>query len=446
MRKTVLGFLMVVAVVCSAAIAQSSSPTMAPVESAMVKAVDAETPAAIGLLEKLVNINSGTMNFAGVVAVKDVVAPQIETLGFKVQWTPMESLDGRAGDLVAEHACPAGAGKCGKRLLLIGHMDTVFEPSSSFQKYSIVPGTNGNVATGPGVNDMKGGLVVMLTALKAMKAAGMLDNAEIRIVLSGDEEKHGTPASVSRKDMIDAAKRSDVALEFEAGGLVNGKDVQSISRRSAGNWRLETSGRTGHSSQVFSERMGDGAVYELARILDEFRKELREPGLTYNVGLVLGGATATMNANGTGGEATGKVNVVPPAALALGDIRTLDNEQSARVQAKMRAIVADHLPKTGATITFEEGYPAMAATEGGHALVKQLNEVNAALGLPVMEEMDPMLRGAGDIAFVAPYVPGLVGTGVMGEGAHAEGETVFLDSIPKQAKRMALLMYRLSKN
>ena len=419
---------------------------MAPVESAMVKAVDAETPAAIGLLEKLVNINSGTMNLAGVVAVKDVIAPQIEALGFKVEWMPMESLDGRAGDLVAEHPCPAGTGKCGKRLLLIGHMDTVFEPSSSFQRYSIVPGTNGNVATGPGVNDMKGGLVVMLTALKAMKAAGTLDNAEIRIVLSGDEERHGTPVSVSRKDMIDAAKRSDVALEFEAGGIVNGKDVQSISRRSAGSWRLETSGRTGHSSQVFSERMGDGAVYELARILYEFRRELKEPGLTYNVGLVLGGATTTMNANGTGGEAMGKTNVIPPASLALGDMRTLDNEQTARVQAKMRAIVADHLPRTGATISFEEGYPAMAPTEGGHALVKQLNEVNAALGLPVMEEMDPMLRGAGDIAFVAPYVPGLVGTGVMGEGAHAEGETVFLDSIPKQSKRMALLMYRFSKS
>jgi len=417
---------------------------MAPVESAMVKAVDAETPAAVALLENIVNINSGTMNLAGVVAVKDVVAPRIEALGFKVQWMPMQNLDGRAGDLVEKHPCPAGTGKCGKRILLIGHLDTVFELSSSFQKFSIVPGTNGNVATGPGVNDMKGGLVVMLTALEAMKAAGVLDNAEIRIVLSGDEERHGEPISVSRKDMIDAAKRSDVALEFEAGGIVSGKEVQSISRRSAGSWRVETSGRTGHSSQVFSERMGDGAVYELARILDAFRKELREPGLTYNVGLVLGGATATMNTNGTGGEATGKTNVVPPMTLALGDMRTLDNEQTARVQAKMRVIVADHLPKTGAMITFEEGYPAMAPSEAGHALVKQLNEVNATLGLPAMEEMDPMLRGAGDIAFVAPYIPGLVGTGVMGDGAHAEGETVFLDSIPRQAKRMALLMYRLS--
>jgi glutamate carboxypeptidase len=442
MNKTGFAGVLVVAAVCSMGVAQK--PPSA-VESAMVKAVDAETPAAIGLLEKLVNINSGTMNLAGVVAVKDVVAPQIEALGFKVQWMPMESLDGRAGDLVAEHPCPAGSGKCGKRILLIGHLDTVFELSSSFQRYSIVPGTNGNVATGPGVNDMKGGVVVMLTALRAIKAAGVLENAEIRIVLSGDEERHGEPVSVSRKDMIDAAKRSDVALEFESGGMVNGKEVQSISRRSAGTWRVETSGRTGHSSQVFSERMGDGAVYELARILDAFRRELREPGLTYNVGLVLGGAIATMNANGTGGEAAGKSNVVPPVALALGDMRTLDNEQTTRGQAKMRAIVADHLAKTGATITFEEGYPAMAPTEAGHALVKQLNEVNATLGLPAMDEMDPMLRGAGDIAFVAPYVPGLVGTGAMGEGAHAEGETVFLDSIPRQAKRMALLMYRLSK-
>jgi glutamate carboxypeptidase len=444
--KKIVGPFLLAAGVCFVAMASAQTSTMAPVEGAMVQAVDAETPAATALLEKLVNINSGTMNLAGVVAVKDVLVPRIEALGFKVQWVPMESLDGRAGDLVAEHACPAGTRKCGKRILLIGHMDTVFEPNSSFQRYSIVPGTNGNVATGPGVNDMKGGLVVMLTALEAMKAAGVLENAEIRIVLSGDEEHHGEPVSLSRRDMIDAAKRSDVALEFESGGMVNGKEVQSISRRSAGSWRLETSGRTGHSSQVFSERMGDGAVYELARILDAFRKELREPGLTYNVGLVLGGATAAMNANGTGGEATGKTNVVPPVALALGDMRTLDNDQTARVQAKMRAIVADHLPKTGATITFDDGYPAMATTEAGHALVKQLNEVNATLGLPVMEEMDPMLRGAGDIAFVAPYVPGLVGTGAMGEGAHAEGETVFLDSIPRQAKRMALLMYRLSKN
>jgi glutamate carboxypeptidase len=446
MNKTFVASLLAAAGLSSSAMVQAQTAAPTAMETAMLKAVDAEAPSAVALLEKLVNINSGTMNLPGVIAVKDVVMPQIEALGFKVRWVPMEAFDKRAGDLVAEHPCPAGTGKCGKRLLLIGHMDTVFEPSSSFQRYSIMPGTDGKIATGPGVNDMKGGLVVMLSALKAMKAAGALDRAEITIVLSGDEEKHGDPVSISRKDMIEAGKRSDVALEFENSSRIDGKDMVRISRRSSLTWRLETTGQTGHSSQIFRDSMGYGAVYELARILDQFRRELPEQGLTFNVGMVLGGATVTVDEKGTGGGATGKSNVIPPAGLALGDIRTLNNEQTERVEAKMRAIVADHLAKTGATMEFQEGYPAMAATDGGQALVKQLNEVNASLGLPQEEVMDPMLGGAGDIAFVAPYVPGLVGTGAMGEGAHAEGETVYLDSLPRQAKRMAVLMERLSKN
>jgi glutamate carboxypeptidase len=424
--------------------AQTSAPDAT--ETAMTKAVDAENPAALALLEQIVNINSGTMNLPGVVAVKDVIMPQIEALGFKTRWVPMQVLDQRAGDLVAEHPCPAGAGKCGKRLLLIGHMDTVFELNSSFQKYSIVPATEGKVATGPGVADMKGGLVVMLSALKAMKAAGTLDKAEIAIVLSGDEERPGQPSSTSRKDMIEAAKHSDVALEFENGSRADGKDTVRTSRRSAITWELQTTGRTGHSSGVFNDTLGYGAIYELARILDQFRVELREDGLTYNVGLVLGGATAAYNDTKTGGTATGKSNVVSPLALAAGDLRTLSNEQTERVESKMRKIVADHLAKTGATIGFTELYPAMAETEASKALVVKLNEINATLGLPVEDTVDPRLGGAGDIAFVAPYVPGLVGVGALGAGAHAEGETIYLDSLPTQAKRMAVLMYRLGKH
>ncbi len=442
MRILTLTSLLTAAVLCSAPVLAQA---LSPIEASMVHAVDAESPAAVALLEKIVDINSGSMNLPGVIAVKDVIAPQIEALGFKVRWVPMEAFDKRAGDLVAEHACPAGTGRCGKRLLLIGHMDTVFEQSSKFQRYQIVPDTNGNVATGPGVNDMKGGLVVMLSALKAMKAAGALDNAEITIVLSGDEEAHGEPVEVSRRDMIEAGKRSDVALEFENNSRINGKDMVRISRRSSISWTIETSGISGHSSQIFNDHFGYGAIYELTRILDQFRTQLPEHGLTFNVGMILGGATAVEDATHTGGTATGKSNVIPPVALAKGDIRTLSNDQTDRTEAKMRAIVQDHLPKTGATITFSEGYPAMAESAGAHALVTQLNEVNTSLGLPTQEIMDPMLGGAGDIAFVAPFVPGLVGVGAMGEGAHAEGETVFLDSLPKESKRMALFMYRLSK-
>ena len=431
--------LLLLAAACLPARAQAPDPT----EARMIKAIDAETPASIALLEQLVNINSGTLNLPGVLAIKDIVEPRIKALGFQTTWHPMEQIDKRAGDLVATHPCPAGPGKCGKRILAIGHMDTVFELSSPFQKYSIVPNTNGNTATGPGTNDMKGGLVILLTALEAMKTSGALDHADITIVLSGDEESHGNPLSISRKDMIEAAQHSDVAFEYETGGLVKGIDAASISRRGSIAWRLETTGKTGHSSGVFNNSMGYGAIYELTRILDAFRTQLLEPGITYNVGIIAGGTSATVK--GSDVAITGKSNVIPPVALANGDLRCLSDEQAAKIQAKMQAIVSAHLPQTSATLTFNDGYPAMPATPAGHALVKQLNEVNATLGLPPMEEMDPMLRGAGDISFVAPYIPGLVGTGAMGSGAHAEGETVLLDSIPRQAKRSALLIYRLSK-
>jgi glutamate carboxypeptidase len=419
-----------------------------PVEAAMVKAVDGETPGAVALLEKLVDINSGTMNFAGVVRVKDVLAPQIEALGFKVQWDSMVEKDGRAGDLVAEHPCPAGAGKCGKRLLLIGHMDTVFEASSPFQKFEMMPGTDGRVATGPGTCDMKGGLVVMLDSLRAMKAAGVLKDSEITIVLSGDEEDAARPIAVSRKDMVDAAKHSDVALEFENAfrdGGVDGVDAVRIGRRSSITWHLETTGKSGHSSLIFGDKLGYGAIYELARIVDAFRTQLREPGLTYSVGLVLGGGTAEMDAAKTGGTASGKSNIVAQTALANGDLRTLSEEQTARVKAKMEAIVAQHLALTDAKISFDEAYPSMAVTPASEALLAKLQLVNATLGYGAEEVTDPAVGGAGDIAFVAPYVPGLVGVGAMGTGAHAVGEVVYVDSIPKQAKRMALLMYRLAQ-
>jgi len=438
----------------AAAVAQGGGAAPDVAEVAMVKAVDAQSAADVALLERLIDINSGTMNLAGVVRVKDVVQPEIEALGFKTRWVPMEAVDGRAGDLVAEHPCPMGPGKCGKKLLLIGHMDTVFELSSSFQKYAVVPGTNGRVATGPGVCDMKGGLVVMLSSLKAMKVAGVLEKSEITIVLSGDEEDAGRPHSASRKDMVDAGKRSDVALEFEnafrsggeTGGNVDGKDAVRIGRRSSIAWKLETTGKSGHSSVVFGDKLGYGAIYEMARIIDQFRTELREPGLTYSVGLVLGGATSEMNAARSEGEATGKSNVIAASAVANGDLRTLSNEQTERVEKKMEAIVRDHLPQTGATIEFEDGYPAMAVTPGSEALLAKLQEINQTLGYAPEEVTDPAVSGAGDISFVAPYVQGgLVGVGAMGTGAHAEGETVYLDSLPKQAKRMAVLMYRLGK-
>jgi glutamate carboxypeptidase len=347
---------------------------------------------------------------------------------------------GRAGHLVATHTGSKNGG--GKRMLLIGHLDTVFELASPFQKYRVLsPG----VAEGPGVNDMKGGLVVMVQALRAMKAAGRLDDAHITIVLTGDEERVGWPRNVSREELVAAAKASDVALEFEALARDNGVDHGSIARRSSSGWTVTTSAKSGHSSGIFSPGAGDGAAYELARIIADFRKELPEPNLTFNVGLMLSGESVTLDRTDTGGSATGKSNVIPPIGIAEGDMRTLSNEQTDRVREKMKAIVARHLNGTKAEIKFTDGYPAMPPTEGSRAILARLNVVNKDLGLPIMPELDPLKRGAGDIAYVAGIVDGLIGLGAAGEGSHAPGETIDLNSLPLQAKRAAILMYRLSK-
>lgn len=438
MKTSILLFPLLIAASWPAATGQTGQP-LSPSEQAMDSYINAHQQESDDLLARLANINSGTHNLEGIRAVADIMKAQLSSLGFNVQWIPMEQVH-RAGVLVAEHPCPE-PGKCGKRMLLIGHMDTVFEKTSPFQSYSV----KGNIGTGPGVNDMKGGLVIMLYALKAMQAADVLAHAEITVVLSGDEEAHGEPTSISRGDMIAAAHHSDVALEFEGTPRMDGVFYGSVSRRSAITWHINATGETGHSSGVFSPRMGYGAIYELARILDSFRIQLPEPSLTYNVGMVVGGTSLHVDDAGNNATATGKDNVVAPAAYASGDIRTISNEQTAHVEKKMQQIVADHLPRTSATITFGEGYPAMAPTAQSRALLGFLNQANASLGYKQMPELDPMKRGAGDIAFVTDILPGLAGIGATGEGAHAPGETIDLSAQPINTKRDAVLMYRLTQ-
>ena len=406
-------------------------------ETKMVATVDAEYERSITLLDRLVNQNSGTMNFPGVKIVGDMMRAELEPLGFKVQWIDMAKA-GRAGHLVATKAGKSGS----KKLLLIAHLDTVFEADSPFQTFV----RNGDKAVGPGAGDDKGGMVVIVSALRAMHAAGTLKDASIEIHMTGDEEDAGDPIKIARSPLIAAGKAADVALDFEGLSIENGRDMGVISRRSSNSWKLEVSGVTGHSSLIFDSTYGDGAAFELARILHRFRTELPEQNLTFNVGLVAAGQEVNFDNDGVRVSAKGKTNIIPGLALARGDFRTLSEEQSARVRAKMLDIVAASAPKTKATISFDPGsYPAMAPTEGNKALLANLNAVNRDLGLAEQPVLDPLKRGAGDISFVANDVDGLVGLGVYSKGDHAPGETVDLVSIKRQAKRAAILMTRLSR-
>ena len=415
--------------------APAADARLSPAETRMVATVDAEYEESVALLERLVNQNSGTMNLPGVARVGAMMAEPLRALGFAVTWKPLPQT-GRAGHIIATHAGRPGT----KRLLLIGHLDTVFEADSPFQRFV----RKGDEASGPGAGDDKGGMVVMLAALRAMAAAGTLKGANIEIVLTGDEEDSGDPIAIARADLIAAGKRADVALDFEGLAIEDGRDMGSIARRSVNDWTLNVTGTSGHSSRIFSKDFGDGAANEAARILAAFRTQLPEPNLTFNTGLLAAGVTASIDASGSKASAQGKSNIIPAQAVASGDFRTLSEDQTQRVRARMTAIVADHAPGTDATITFKSGYPAMAPTPGNQALLARLNGINRDLGLAAMPALDPLKRGAGDISWVAADVDGLVGLGTASRGDHTPDEVVDLSTIRRQAKRAAILMTRLS--
>lgn len=417
--------------------ALSQKPALAPAESAILQAIDKLAEPSIELLEKMVNLNSGTYNPVGVRANAELLQREFEALGFTTRLLPMDVVK-RGPHLIAERK-----GNGGKPILLIGHIDTVFEPSSPFQRFE----RKGRTAVGPGTSDMKGGVVVILAALQALKAAGQLDALPLTIFLTGDEESPGRRADMpnhSRLEMVALAKQSRAALSFEGGHKGVGHDYATTARRGYLGWELRSTGKVGHSGQVFSANAGYGAIYEISRIISTFEQTLKEPNMTFNVGLLLGGADLKADADGAA-SLNGKPNIIAGEALARGEVRALTPEQVSRMKDRMYAIVAKSLPGTKSQITFEDGGSPMPPTAGNRRLLKVLSESSQAAGLGEILELDPMLRGAGDISYIASYVDCLDGLGVVGAGSHAVGESVELDSIAKQAKRAALLIHRLGK-
>ena len=405
--------------------------------------IDAHGAEAVDLLQRIVDINSGTSNPEGVRAVYDALAPELQRLGFAVHYAALPADMNRGGHLVASLRPPDGRVR-GKKLLLIGHLDTVFEEDSPFQRFERL---NDSIAKGPGIGDMKGGNVVIVQALKALASLGALEGAQITVVMTGDEEAPGKPLDVARAALLQAGREADVALGFEGGSRGDDADRAVIARRSSSSWKLTVNARPAHSSGIFSEGVGAGAINEAARVLDRFYGEIRgEENLTFNVGLILGGTEVAYDAEEARGTAFGKTNVVPETVVATGDIRTLTDEQLQRTRERMRHIVARGLPQAHAEITFEDGYPAMPPTEANYELLRLYSTASEGLGLGPVLPFDPARRGAADVSFVASHVEAAMdGLGVHGSDAHTNEETVDLRSLPLQAKRAAILIYRLTR-
>lgn len=401
---------------------------LSPEEQRIVTAAEKTAADAIPLLERAVNIQSATLNIAGVREAGQLFRAEFERIGFQTRWAEMPPEMHRAGHLVAERE-----GTRGKRILLIGHLDTVLE-GKPFRR-------NGARAEGPGTVDMKGGDVVVLAALQALQKCGVLDDRRIIVVFTGDEENAGLPIEKSRADLLAAARKSDIALAFEAAV----DDTATIARRGVGSWRIKISGPGGHSSGILREP-GAGTVYEAARILDAFRRELAgEKDLSLNPSLILGGTEVGHDAEANRGTAEGKTNVIAKATVIEGDLRFLSDEQKERAKAKMSEIVAQHLPRTSAEIEFIDEYPAMAPKSANLELLAALDRASRDLGTGPVRALEPSQRGAGDVSFVASLAACLDGLGASGAHSHRADEYVDLNSIPIQIKRTAVLLYRLTR-
>lgn len=421
---------------CLLTLSTLTSPVFAqalsPQERAIIETVSNNHEEALDFLEKTVNMNSGTLNLNGVQQVSELYSRELSEIGFAPQWIPMPAETERAGHLFASRK-----GKKGKRLLLIGHLDTVFEEDSPFQQYTIL---NDSTAAGPGVNDMKGGNAIMVYALKALHENGLLEDTQITVALTGDEESTGKPLSISRSHLINAAKESDIALGFETS---SGFKYAVVARRGSSGWELKVSGKRAHSSGIFSESTGAGAIFEASRILHQFYTRLSGAKyVTFNAGTIMGGTTLELD-NASQGSVFGKSNVVPQTAYVSGGLRCISEKQQDSVRAIMKEIANQNLPNTSATITFTDSYPAMPPTAGNNSLLAILNEVSKDLGQGEVIAFDPGKRGAADISFVAAYVDGLDGLGAMGSNAHTTEETVNLNTFKALTQRTALLIYRL---
>jgi glutamate carboxypeptidase len=456
MKKSALFLLSIIIAMTSVAqkvktSAGNAAQGLSKEEQQVMAWIDAHMPQAIEMLKESVNINSGTLNIAGVKKVGALFAKEFEKAGFATEWVAMPDSIKRAGHLVASRRSGAAATSSnpssskststkGKRLFLIGHLDTVFEPDMPANPFTML---NDSTATGQGVNDMKGGDVVVIMALQALEQAGLLKNTDITAYFTGDEEHAGYPREVTRGDFINRAKQADIALAFEG---ANGLNSVATGRRGASGWRLDVTGKTGHSSGVFTPGAGYGAIYEAARILNQFRETLStEKYLTFNPGIFIGGSDIEYNSETSKGAAIAKTNIISPAVTVTGDLRFLTEDQKDRARVKMREIVAQNLAQTSAKISFVDGIPSMAPTEGNNQVLSVINSISMDMGVGATVAGDPGSRGAGDISYVAAYVDCIDGLGASGRGAHAPGETIHLNQLPFLIKRAALTIYRLSR-
>jgi len=405
--------------------AESGEPPLSNTELQVLEWIENQETNMVSLLRTITNTNSGSFNKQGMDQLASIFAGELSSLGFSTNKLPggiIEMPSCPNSNLifdVADHLLATRAGS-GARLLLMGHMDTVFPSDSPFQEFSLDNG----LIRGPGVFDMKGGLVVMLYALKALEEFGLLDEKTVSVLLNSDEEV----GSLSSRQYIEQqARQHDYGLVFE--GSVNNNQIRQ--RKGLGQARFVVHGRASHAGAAHQD--GRSAIRELAyKIIDMEEMTNYETGLTVNVGLV------------SGGEAR---NMVAPCAEAYVDLRYPLPQQGIAARQQFEDIAANHhsVPADSTDVSTEIWVnlhrPPKIPTPASDQLLYRTVAIGALLG----EQISVADSGGGTDGSLsqAAGLPTLDSLGLIGSGGHSQREQVDLNSFVQTTKRAAILIHRL---
>lgn len=374
----------------------------------IVRDIDARSEETIKLLEQLVNIDSSKDCFEGNAEVAHIIGEELAKIGFEAEYLTVPE--------VCTHVLANKRGTGDKQVMIIGHLDTVFRKGTAKERpFTIKEGK----AYGPGVLDMKGGITIALSALKAL-ANSNWNEANITVFFAGDEETR-TAESETPALFLKYGSGKDAVFNMETG---SDSGTVVIGRKGVMRPTMRVTGKATHAGK--DPQKGASAVLELAKkIVDLHALTDYESGITYNVGVISGGTVA----NAVAAEATGKIDIrfttVAQSEKALEDLMTIAN----RV----------YVPGTKTEVTETGiGFMPMETTKAGLRLFDIVREQGQHLGIE--PEIEGIFTGGGSDACwtVMAGSPSICGMGARGELNHGEHEYIQLDSLDERAKLLAL--------
>jgi glutamate carboxypeptidase len=414
-----------ISLIANSALAQQE--ILSEQELRLISWVDKNQDQILSELKSHVEINTGTANIEGLNQYRDLLSADLEALGFITEThssSDIDVLSCKGGSIqIADHLVAKRAGSAKNRVLMNGHMDTVFSKEDEFQTLSIA---DDGVLKGPGVADMKGGIVIMINALRALHAQGLLDDTNLTVLFNSDEE---IGSLGSRQLIEELARQHDLGLVFEG----SSNNLATRARKGWGQVRLRVTGRESHAGGAHEE--GVSATLELAHKVIEIEKLTDySRKVTVNTGVFSGGE---------------KRNTVPGCADAYIDMRFPSLEAGKQLEQSVKRIAASKPMVENAK------YPDLPIVESWAVLHRPVKPENTKVDEIIAQAMalsaligEPIIgtrySGGGTDGSIAQGVglPTMDSLGIDGKGAHSSREESTVRSLIARTKLAAVLLAR----